>query len=97
VLGEDELAVDGDVEDAAPALLQDGLHPHLPLDFGRQTGGPREVVSGYAVLDGDAHRVLHRLGRADFAADFPTITRLRLLYSHVHRGLTSRQHAVEHP
>ena len=40
VLREDQLAVEGDVEDAAVAAYQLGDDACLPLDLGRQTGGP---------------------------------------------------------
>jgi hypothetical protein len=53
LLREQHLAVDGDLEDAAPALDQLGARPEPLLDRGRQTGGAGEVVSGDAVLDRD--------------------------------------------
>ena len=56
VLGKNQRAVGGDVEDAVAALDELGLHAELPGNFGRQTGGPGQVVSDYAVGDGDAHR-----------------------------------------
>src|SRR5687768_14739725 len=56
VFGVDQRAVRGDIEYAAAALDQLGLRAELLRDLGRQTGGPRQVVSALAVLDGDAHR-----------------------------------------
>jgi len=53
---EDEGAIDSYLERAAGALHE--LYRRvgvLTLDFGRQTGGPRVVVSDYAVLNGDLH------------------------------------------
>src|SRR5262249_4002939 len=55
VLGIDQRTVRRDVEHAVAALDELGLHAELCRDFGRQTGGPGEVVSTDAVLDGDAH------------------------------------------
>ena len=55
MLGKNDGAVGGDVEDAAATLDELGLHSELPGDLGRQTGGPGQVVSDYAVGDGDAH------------------------------------------
>jgi hypothetical protein len=55
VFGINQHAVHGDVEHAAAALDELGLHAELPGDFRRQTGGPGEVASTDAVLDGDAH------------------------------------------
>jgi hypothetical protein len=53
LLREQQLAVELDLEDAAPPLDQLGPGPEPLLDRVRQTGGAREVVSGDAVLDGD--------------------------------------------
>jgi hypothetical protein len=55
VLGEDDLAVDADVEDAAIAAGQLRVDAQLALDRGRQTGGPWEVVSARAVGDRQLH------------------------------------------
>ena len=55
VLGEDQLAIDGHVEDTAVSLHELDFTAELPLDLGRQTGGPGQVVSANAVLDGDGH------------------------------------------
>ena len=57
-LGEDPTSVDVDLEDAARRLDQ----PHVSVregiaELGRQTGGPRLVVSDDAVFDGDGHGV----------------------------------------
>lgn len=57
----DEVAVDGDLEDAAPRRdqreLLDGLL-ELPEQRGRQTDGPVRVPSDRAVLDADLHGLL---------------------------------------
>ena len=55
-LGEDALAVDLDFKDAAGRLDQAhfGVGKGIP-DLGRQTGGPRFVVSDDAVFDRDGH------------------------------------------
>jgi hypothetical protein len=55
VFGMDQHAVHGDVEHAAAAFDEFGLHAELCEDLRRQTGGPGEVVSTDAVLDGDSH------------------------------------------
>ena len=51
LLGEERLVVGGDDEDAAGAADELGVDAELFLDLGRQTGGPREVVSNAAVVD----------------------------------------------
>src|SRR5215218_9827715 len=56
-LGVDEGAIRGYVEHAAAAFDDLRLYPEFLGDFGRQTGGPRQVVSAYAVFDGDMHRM----------------------------------------
>jgi hypothetical protein len=45
------------VEDAAAAANQFRIVPQLRLDLGRQTGGPREIVSDAAVVNDDVHFV----------------------------------------
>ena len=57
MLGEDELSVDDDIEDSPGALEQLRLNTEFLGDPGRQTGGLREVVSGYAV----GNRYVHLL------------------------------------
>ena len=52
VLGEDRPAVGDDVEDPVVARDQLGVDAERVLDFGRQTGGPRQVLSADAVGDG---------------------------------------------
>jgi len=49
VLGEDEFSVHDDIEDPTSAFDELCLGTELFGDRGRQTGGPWEVVSGYAV------------------------------------------------
>lgn len=58
-LGEDQLAPDGDLEDAAVALDQLRLDAELLLDRVRQTGGAGIVISAGAVLDGNVSRHAH--------------------------------------
>jgi hypothetical protein len=56
LLGEDPAPIHFNFEHAAGRLnqLDVGVRVDLP-DFGRQTGGPRLVVSDDAVFDGHAH------------------------------------------
>lgn len=49
VLRKDELSIHDDIKDAIVALDQLRLNAELIRDFGRQTGGLREIVSGYAI------------------------------------------------
>jgi len=65
-LGEHQLAVHLDVEDAARPFDELGLDAGLLLDLCRQTGGARIVVSDGAVLNGDGHTLL--LSGADYRA-----------------------------
>jgi len=58
LLREDLPAVDDDVEDAARARDQGGVDAESPLQLGRETRGPRLVVSNGAVGDLDLHRTL---------------------------------------
>ena len=55
VLGVEKLAVHVNIKDAAMTLDQLAIYPVFVLDFGRQTGGLRLVVSLGAVLDTDVH------------------------------------------
>ena len=57
LLGEDQLAVAGDLENASLPFDQPGFDTELLLDLGRQTGGPGEIVSDAAVFDLDSHAV----------------------------------------
>jgi len=57
LLGEDELAVENDVELSAGALDERGVEATRLLDLGRQTGGPGKVVSLHAVGDLEVHVV----------------------------------------
>ena len=73
LLGVDEIVADGDFEDAAAAADKLRLDTELLLDFSRQTGGPGEVVSAGAVLDGDVrqgHRDLLSGGHSSSEARF---------------------------
>jgi hypothetical protein len=53
LLGEEQLIVDGDLEDATRSFDELGFDAELLLDLLRQTGGAGEVVSDAAVLDDD--------------------------------------------
>ena len=55
VLGVDQRPIGSYIEDAAAAFDELRLYAQLLGNFGRQTGGPRQIVSAYAVLDRDAH------------------------------------------
>ena len=57
-LGEHAAPVDLDFEHAARGLDQLDVRVRVGLaNFGRQTGGPRFVVSDDTVFDGDAHTI----------------------------------------
>src|SRR5437762_2488034 len=63
LFGEQATPVDLDFEHAARGLDQLDVRVRVGLaDFGRQTGGPRLVVSDDTVLDGDAHTGCGRAG-----------------------------------
>jgi hypothetical protein len=51
LLGEEDLVVDRDLEDAPGAADELGLDVELPLEIRRQTGGAGVVVSHPAVFD----------------------------------------------
>jgi hypothetical protein len=51
LLGEDQLVVDGDLEDPAAAPYQLGRDAEPAFNLRRQTGGARVVVSHRAVFD----------------------------------------------
>jgi hypothetical protein len=53
--GEDLLVAGGHHEDAAASADELTVESELFLDFSRQTGGSREVVSNAAVVDPDMH------------------------------------------
>jgi len=57
-LRENHVAVHLDVKNAAASLDEIDLRAELPLDIGRQPGGPGQVVSLDAVFDGDVHGTL---------------------------------------
>ena len=52
------MAIHLDVKNAAASLDEIDLRAELPLDIGRQPGGPGQVVSLDAVFDGDVHGTL---------------------------------------
>ena len=68
MFGEEKVAVGVHIENAAAALDERGFVTRRILDLGRQTGGPGEVVSLPAVLDGDFHRDLLVKGRGSLAS-----------------------------
>jgi len=53
LLGEDQLAVEDDLELSTHSLDEYDVDLAVLLDLGRQTGGPREIVSRDAVGDLD--------------------------------------------
>jgi len=55
MLGKDEFSVHDNIKDAVGALDQLRLDAELLGDSGRQTGGLRKIVSGYAVGNRDSH------------------------------------------
>jgi hypothetical protein len=55
VLGEDQVTVEADIEDATASLDQFGSFAEQSLNFVRQTGGSRTVVSNDAVFNCDRH------------------------------------------
>ena len=55
VFREDALVVDSDVEDAAASAHDLTVDSQFLLDLGRQTGGPRQIVSDAAVVDSYVH------------------------------------------
>ena len=65
VLRVDQGPVDLDVVDPAATRDETCLDPQLPLDVGRQTGGPWPVVSLTAVRDRDVHPRLPLPKRAE--------------------------------
>ena len=64
LLGKEQLAVEGHLEDAARALDQRDLQPgECFAELGRQTGGPWLVVSDDAELDRELHGGSEVVGR----------------------------------
>jgi len=61
MFGENQVSVRDDVEHTAGTLDEADGRLKITFEIGRQTGGPRVVVSGYAVGDGNVHGFL-RLG-----------------------------------
>ena len=55
VFAEEKLIVGGHLENAAAAAYELAVDAELFLDFSRQTGGSRKVVSNAAVIDSDLH------------------------------------------
>ncbi len=66
-LGEHQLAVHLHLEDAVFALDEPGPGPEFPLQFGRQPGGPRLVISNHAVFN----RYVHVYLRAPETVSYP--------------------------
>ncbi len=54
-LGKNQIAVDRDLEDPVLALDQLDRGSKLVLQLSRQPGGPRLVISNYAVFDCNFH------------------------------------------
>jgi hypothetical protein len=57
VFREDHLAIDDDIELAAPAGLDGDVVTELLLDVGRETRSLGLVASHFAVFDQDLHRL----------------------------------------
>jgi len=55
MLREDRDAIDDHIEDTPASTDQLRVESERLADFGRQTGGPRKVVSNSAVVDLDLH------------------------------------------
>src|SRR5688572_11771665 len=55
MLRENDRVAGNDVEHAVDAFDEFGLLTVFRVNCGRQTGGPREIVSAHAVGNGDAH------------------------------------------
>ena len=97
LLGEDQLVVDGDLEDSTGSLDELRLDAELLLDLLRQTGGAGVVVSDPAVLDDDGRghtRLLSPLSIASLLFKIGIKWRQRLLFSYKVR-LTARAGQVE--
>ena len=54
-LAENQVSVDTNLEDSATTLDQASGYSVFLIDFSRQTGGLRRVVSLHAVFDADLH------------------------------------------
>lgn len=55
-LRKDQLSIDDDLEDAVRTLDQLGRSFEIAVQFSRQTGGSRFVISHHAVFDRNVHR-----------------------------------------
>lgn len=77
VLGEHARTVDEHIEDAAAAFDQVARYTHCLLDLGRQTGGPRKVVSTDAVMDLDLHDGTSRRSACQGSEASPAASYLR--------------------
>ena len=55
MLGVDRRPIDDHIEDAAASADQLGVEAERLSNLGRQTGGPREIVSDAAVVNLDLH------------------------------------------
>lgn len=75
MLGEDQFAVEANVEDPTASLDQVGSLAELSLNFVRQTGGTRLVVSNHAVFDCDRHIV------REYSQSAPTVPRPRPVHN----------------
>ncbi len=56
VFGEDKLAVQDDIKDTTMSRNKVGFYTEGFIKFVRQNGGPRSVVSPYAVMNINLHR-----------------------------------------
>jgi hypothetical protein len=58
-LREHRITIDDDLEDTIRTLDETRRGAELPVQFGRQPGGPWLVVSSNAIFDRDIHPTLH--------------------------------------
>jgi len=70
LLREEELSVPPDFEHPAFRLDQLRVDAERLLDFGRQTGGPRKVVSNAAVFDLECHLPVPPVARCASCDDY---------------------------
>jgi hypothetical protein len=94
VLGEDQLAVDEDVELTGFADLERGVEAGFLLDRGRETRGAGFVVSDEAVLDDDAlahGRTMARRGAGGNPSGAPAQRPLRRAGAHGGRSASTSE------
>jgi hypothetical protein len=56
VLGKNHDTINGNIENAAAAFDEFGLHSELLKNIGLQTGGARQIISTRAIFDRDMHQ-----------------------------------------